>query len=133
VTHAADDATYLALLRGVLAEPAEDTPRLALADWWDENAAEVPCGRCKGTGSVWPGHRDIPTIARVHCPACSGSGRVSDGRRERAEFVRAQCELAGWPCECDTSEERVYHDECRCNEREALRRRSDHLAALPAR
>jgi uncharacterized protein (TIGR02996 family) len=49
------------------------------------------------------------------------------GECARAEFIRVQCELARWPCECDTSEERVYHDECRCKERGELRRREREL------
>lgn len=46
---------------------------------------------------------------------------------ERAEFIRVQCELAKWPCECDSEEERVYYDECRCTERGVLRRREREL------
>jgi uncharacterized protein (TIGR02996 family) len=46
----------------------------------------------------------------------------------RGEFIRVQCELARWPCECDTSEERVYHEECRCKERGELQRRERELA-----
>jgi uncharacterized protein (TIGR02996 family) len=53
---------------------------------------------------------------------CAADWWDEQGAAERAEFVRVQCELARWPCECDTSEERVYHDECRCKERAALRR-----------
>jgi uncharacterized protein (TIGR02996 family) len=49
------------------------------------------------------------------------------GECARAELIRVQCKLARWPCECDTSEERVYHDECRCKERAALRRREREL------
>jgi uncharacterized protein (TIGR02996 family) len=45
-----------------------------------------------------------------------------EGEAERAEFIRVQVKLAAWPCECD-SEERVYHEECRCKERLALHRR----------
>jgi uncharacterized protein (TIGR02996 family) len=51
------------------------------------------------------------------------------GDEARAELIRAQCELAAWPCDCDTSEERVYHDECRCKERAALRGREVLLLA----
>jgi uncharacterized protein (TIGR02996 family) len=50
------------------------------------------------------------------------------GQGERAEFIRIQIALANWPCEC-TSEERVYHDECRCKEKAKLQRRE--LELLP--
>ena len=45
------------------------------------------------------------------------------GQPERAEFIRLGIELANWPCDCDSEEERVYHDECRCGERSTLQRR----------
>jgi uncharacterized protein (TIGR02996 family) len=59
---------------------------------------------------------------------CAADWWDERGAAERAEFVRVQCELARWSCECDTSEERVYHDECRCKERAELRRRERELA-----
>jgi uncharacterized protein (TIGR02996 family) len=58
---------------------------------------------------------------------CAADWWDEQGAAERAEFVRVQCGLARWPCECDTSEERVYHDECRCKERAELRRREREL------
>jgi uncharacterized protein (TIGR02996 family) len=58
---------------------------------------------------------------------CAADWWDEQGTAERAEFIRVQCELARWPCECDTSEERVYHDECRCKERAELRRREREL------
>lgn len=79
-----DTETLLRL--AILANPDEDTPRLMLADYWDEV-----------------------------------------GQSEHGELIRVQVALANWPCECDTEEERVYHDECRCKERGELRRREREL------
>ncbi len=41
------DPTELHLLRGIVAHPHEDTPRLMYADWLDEHAGR-PCGNCGG-------------------------------------------------------------------------------------
>jgi uncharacterized protein (TIGR02996 family) len=75
--------TEAALLRAILLDPADDTPRLVYADWLEETAEQAECPTCDGCGEVdgGPHDRDGP------CPNCTGSGRVSDGRRERAEFI----------------------------------------------
>jgi uncharacterized protein (TIGR02996 family) len=52
------------------------------------------------------------------------------GEGDYGEFIRVQVEIARWPCECDTSEERVYHDECRCGELQTLRLRQRELYHL---
>lgn len=49
-----------------------------------------------------------------------------EGQLLRAELIRVQCELARWPCECD-SVEQVYHEECRCKEKADLQRRRKQL------
>lgn len=80
-------------------DPADDTPRLAYADYLQENAvaADVPCtGKCHGYR--YPGkypddiHLRKPTW--LDCPDCSGSGtvRVSEDE-DRAELIRVQVEL----------------------------------------
>lgn len=98
-----------ALLRAIIENPDEDTPRLMYADWLEECAAEVTCDRCGGNGRALAPHRGEEAeqyIARrwIDCPKCQKSGCVSDGCRERADFIRVQCALArrdqfgGWEC-----------------------------------
>lgn len=99
-----------AILRAVLADPHDDTPRLVYADVLDDLAGVVACPACGGIGwttrekaggsyaaeSPWL----IPDFATVGCPRCGGardrrgSGSVSNGLAERAEFVRVHVELA---------------------------------------
>lgn len=80
---------------------ADDTPRLAYADFLEETAGDT-CDECHGSCLVDErGKRGWKTGGTVTCPTCSGSGRVSDGRRERAEFIRVQCELARIHLEAD--------------------------------
>ena len=83
-----------ALIDAIIANPADDTPRLAYADWLEENAGTVKCDRCVITVAekirVW-GERAKP------CPNCLDSEFISDGRKERAEFIRVQVELARLP------------------------------------
>lgn len=83
-----------ALLRAILADPADDTVRLAYADWLQENAAAVPCRDCGG-GGRWRDSR-MPG-GDTDCGRCHGVGTFPDGRAERAEFVRVQIELASMP------------------------------------
>jgi len=96
------------LLRAIAADPADDTVRLAYADWLEENAGEVECRACLGTGSHALDPYDLAArygraaatkiIDGAKCSACGGSGRVGDGKRERAEFIRVQVELAAGGC-----------------------------------
>lgn len=102
-----------ALLAAIISEPADDTPRLAYADWLQENEFTWACSACHGDGWVYFGGVDgIPQEKRncVH-PRCR-SGRVSSAGLERAEFIRVQVELAqldsgdrcyvcGWPYKAD--------------------------------
>lgn len=81
-----------ALLKAILATPDNDLPRLVYADWLEERAGTVTCGRCSGTGNTHNSDT-ISDPAAFPCPACSGSGRVPDGNAERAEFIRVQCEI----------------------------------------
>lgn len=91
------------LLKAVLANPADDLPRLVLADWLEENAKEMECGECEGQAvRQYP---YLPTGTLSACLNCGGAGRISDGRRERAEFVRLQLESANWGDEQGTDPE----------------------------
>lgn len=88
--------TEAALLAAIAAHPAEDTPRLAFADWLEEQATDVDCGACDGVGETpqdmlagrTPGTLGPVFVGLQPCPTCSGTGRVSDGRRERAALIR---------------------------------------------
>lgn len=85
-----------ALLAAILANPEEDTPRLAMADWLDEQPPTSPCPKCHGEGYdpevEWP--------ASNGCVRCDNdgttpaTGRVPSGFAVRAEFIRVQVELA---------------------------------------
>lgn len=83
------------LAAAVLDRPHDDTPRLAVADWLDDNSGRVECPACEGREGYWDdGGFKYQSAVWVACPACGGSGSVSDGRAEYAEFVRVQVELA---------------------------------------
>lgn len=78
-----------AFIRAICAEPDEDTPRLAFADWLDEFGADVTCPHCRGE---WVGR------GRAKCPACRGAGLVPDGDRELAAFIRRGVALCAPEC-----------------------------------
>src|SRR5262245_23642963 len=101
------DNTGSALFRAILADPADDAPRLVYADWLDEHATDsAVCPNCDGRGET----RYCDAAGDMDdepCGQCGGSlaggykrgtGRVGgNGFAERAEFVRVQCELAHIP------------------------------------
>jgi uncharacterized protein (TIGR02996 family) len=91
-----------ALLRAILDQPKEETPRLVYADWLEENAETVVCPKCHGRPkSVRRWKQKIPTHTAwkdkwKKCEACNSTGRISDGQPERAEFIRVQVTIARW-------------------------------------
>ena len=68
---------YQALRAAVLANPLEDTPRLVLADWLDENGAALPCPVC----GKWKKNK---------CPVCRDHGSL---HQRHAALIRGQFEL----------------------------------------
>jgi uncharacterized protein (TIGR02996 family) len=94
----------LALLRGVLAAPDDDLPRLVYADWLDEHAGCVvrcdPGARHSHEGyRRWIAKQPIHGIVHESDPRkphhhCDEKCRVPDGYAARAEFIRVQVELA---------------------------------------
>ena len=115
--------TEHALLAAILAAPDDDTPRLVYADWLEENAGMMPCGRCEGRrylGAPAPGLHGW--IGAPECDSCHATGRVSDGRAERAEFIRLQIKLYRAPL-ADHNRDMGYR------EWETLRRRERELLA----
>ncbi len=102
-----------ALLRAIILNPDEDTPRLAYADELDANGAtSVACWHCGGDpvrvfdelplGTGW---EHGPNYSVLHnqssfprtytCRECRGAGSFLDTtNRDRAEFIRVQVELA---------------------------------------
>ena len=82
----------LAFVRNILANPADDTPRLVFADWLDEHDRMVQCRKC------WTGNEG--GAYQYHaCRPCSGTNRVSNGNTERAEFIRQQIDGIQGPFE----------------------------------
>lgn len=78
--------------------PDDQLRRLVFADWLDEQAGTVECGRCGGEGKRTLASDFRVTVGNViyqgtgfsvNCPACSGTGRVSNGRAELAMALRA--------------------------------------------
>lgn len=114
----------LAHLGAILASPADDTPRLAFADWLVDHAEAVPCREqavhYKGLGGV----RKYPK-----CPKCAGTGSLSNGFAERAEFIRVQCKLAGWDWGPHWTESDHQYLKCDCTGCD-LRRRERELFAV---
>lgn len=87
---------YRAMLRAIRANPADDLPRLILADWLDERAGSCP--NCKGDrwfnitkqfleSSIGKFAKRGVFISK-DCPTCHGTG--TNGAAERAEFIRVQ-------------------------------------------
>jgi len=86
-----------AILRAVVADPHDDTPRLVYAEICDDLAGVVACPACGGKRRRLVRHHAVGPFGYEKigkCPTCSGSGSVSNGLAERAEFVRVQVELA---------------------------------------
>jgi uncharacterized protein (TIGR02996 family) len=77
---------YDAMLRAIYAEPDEDTPRLALADWLEEREEQVECGACMRDGAIYI----------WKCKMCKNTRRVSNGNAARAEFIRCQIAVERW-------------------------------------
>lgn len=73
--------------------PADDLPRLAYADWLDEQP-QTACRYCSGLGTKG-GIGRTGDAADVPCSICEGSG-VRPYSQARAEFVRLQVEIAGF-------------------------------------
>lgn len=86
---------HRAMLAAIVADPNDDTLRLAYADWLEEQPGErVPCpsSRCKAGVLVDRGNgRYCTDVEVILCPACDGTGTVRDERRSRrAEMIRCQ-------------------------------------------
>jgi uncharacterized protein (TIGR02996 family) len=119
----------LALLAAIEEHPGEDTPRLVLADWYDEHGPPakardqrlaVLLRRIKETPSD-----DAPRLeyARV-CQRYGGT--------EKAEFIRVQCELATLRAQItDPREFGVLAGKLITRERELLALRRDEWLAPP--
>jgi uncharacterized protein (TIGR02996 family) len=108
--------TETALLAAIAAHPEEDTPRLMLADWLDENVGHSTCPACKGLcGQMRKRYTKGAGGAAEYwenCPTCSGSGSgtVPDDRADRAELIRVQVELARAQCELTRRHPRFSED-----------------------
>lgn len=78
---ATETPTETAFWSSINERPDDGLRRLVFADWLDEQAGTVECGRCAPPRALPPYHWT--------CPTCSGTGRVSDGRAELARALRA--------------------------------------------
>ena len=77
-----------ALWQAIGAAPEDQLPRLVAADWYDERAGMVDCGRC-GPPRMFPPYQWV-------CPTCNGIGRVSNGHAETAAALRATADRVPW-------------------------------------
>jgi uncharacterized protein (TIGR02996 family) len=121
-----------ALLRAILAAPADDAPRLVYADWLEENATADHVGPCPECGGK-PRRKLIETNSgyRYQDLACWCAGRrfavPGNGFAERAEFIRVQCALARLDA-AHTMRHGPTADHCpNCREARPLRRREQEL------
>lgn len=97
------DFTFRALLAACCAEPAEDTPRLVLAERLDElserekcpNECCIPSPRTDGIYRVYDSAG--PDSRWNKCPTCSGFGWVPVVCENWAELIRVQIRLAHPP------------------------------------
>ncbi|MBA4187580.1 MAG: hypothetical protein C0467_06130 [Planctomycetaceae bacterium] len=89
--------TKEALFAAILASPLENTPRLMLADWFDEHDVQQPSpGACE--------QRLVVALREVITEPDNDEPRLryatvceQYGWMERAEFIRLQCEIATLP------------------------------------
>lgn len=89
------DPEELKMRAAVCRDPADDTVRLAYADWLSENAPTQACWQCSGTGGAeW--HDATHGAVDGPCNVCQGSGRLNTGA-DYAEFIRLSCELSKLP------------------------------------
>lgn len=97
-----------ALYATILDRPEDDTPRLVLADWLDDNPGDVECPacrgkrycpRCSGEGCSPYGVAANGPCLTDRCATCQSTGYVSNGNAQWAEFIRTQVELARLPDE----------------------------------
>lgn len=113
------------LYAAIVAEPGDDTLRLAYADFLDEqeNPSRVKCKRCGGKGEGnWWGGVGPGKYAVSECFVCHGTGCIPDtSDRDRAEFIRLQVAIDGVPLR--RSPEMPYV------EWERLKKRADELLA----
>lgn len=92
------------LLKAVLEYPDEDTPRLAYADWLQEQASAVTCHICGGKGgwdSIYHGRGHPPHWCR--CSTCEGTGLEPDGVGYRVRGIRWMLSSPknSWVCLCN--------------------------------
>lgn len=89
-----------ALRRAVLADPGDDTVRLAYADWLDEQSNSVTCHIC-GSNGGWMSQYSNPSVWRP-CATCDGTGFEPDDVGHRARGIRWMCENPqnSWVCLC---------------------------------
>lgn len=96
------------LLRAVITNPDEDTPRLMYADALDElpTVSEI-CSWCEGSGEDGPDvFVDGELQKAVVCRKCKGTKFITDTtNQDRAEFIRLQVEIAKYPKRRVVSEE----------------------------
>lgn len=119
------DPTYAALLAGVLRGPAEDAPRLVLADWLQENGDELWAEFIRVqiaisielTGRLWPRgigvgpiyDRERQLLSVIHDVTRDkwrdGNGELWwEAWRFRRGFVESiTCTAAAWLTHCDRS------------------------------
>jgi uncharacterized protein (TIGR02996 family) len=83
------NSDYAGLTNAILHNPYDDGPRLALADWFDENAGPIECEVCNNSGLNRMANGELdPAWA---CPVCDGA---SNGFAEKAELIRLGIKLA---------------------------------------
>jgi uncharacterized protein (TIGR02996 family) len=89
------------LLRAILDNPDEDTPRLMYADWLEEQHRPAVCHKCGGDGR----HRMLggTVVVPTRCTACDGTG-TADGC-DLAELIRLQCRVAELDTEANSVED----------------------------
>lgn len=106
-------ATERELIGAILADPADDTVRLAYADWLDEQDKPlIPCVNCSGKGYVLgfldPMSYVFGTPSEVQCGQCNGTAHHPDQTKAlRAEFIRLQIAIARGRFDSDQAKEQL--------------------------
>ena len=84
-----------AMVAAIIANPADDVPRLAYADYLDEHD-QPEVEECRVCANGPPNEGDSPDPRDAKCEKCGGAGYFyrPGPLAVRAEFIRVQCEIA---------------------------------------
>lgn len=83
----------VAFIRAIVANPDDDTVRLAYADWLDDQeSVRMNCKACNGTGEVMTSDKHGYMDYAMQCRKCEDRTVLDTSNADRAELIRIQIE-----------------------------------------